>query len=267
MADFVAAPKVAFDPANPKPQNGKASVLFFRALKNAATESGKKLAFQTEHSKTITNEVSATQTKDGAINSSAGATFEYPISCILTKNDPLRDMLESAVINSDIMECWEVVIDDDMTNASDQYLATYMQGLLTSWEETLNSEESVTASTTLMVNHIPQKGYLDLTAAEQAAVQYAFRVLAPYTGDETAPGIPTVDAVTTASVAITGIAEAKSIVLAKVGSAILGSTVADTTDGDFAIAIDPQTLGTVITVVSKDAAGNVSAPATVTVTA
>ena len=268
MAEFTAEPRVAFDPANPTPEKGISSVLFFRLLKDATTKPGRKLAFQTEHSETIGNEISTTKTKDGSINVPAGASFEYSISAILAKNDPLAAMLKLAVIKGYVVECWEVNVDDDVTNAAGQYLATYMQGVLPSWEETKNSEENITLSTTLKVNQTPQQGYLDLTAAEQAAVQYAFRTLAAYTADSTAPAAPTVNPVKPSDTQIEGTSEAGAVVTARlISGELLGSTVADQTDGDFIIKIKAQTASTKINVIAKDAAGNVSAPTSVTVTA
>lgn len=266
MAEFTAEPRVAFDPANPLPQKGISSVLFFRLLKDAATQKGKKLAFQTEHSESISNEISSTKTKDGSINVPAGAAFEFAISAILAKNDPLAAMLKDAAVNGDVVECWEVAVDTDMQNAAGQYFATYMQGVLPSWEEAKNSEENITLSTSLTVNQIPQKGYLDLTAAEEAAVQYAFRTLAEYSPDDAAPAAPTVSPVASTDAIIDGIAEAGAVVTARlISGELLGSTVADQTDGDFIIDITPQSGGTVINVVAKDAAGNVSPVTAVTV--
>lgn len=266
MAEFTAEPRVAFDPANPLPQKGISSVLFFRLLKDAATQKGKKLAFQTEHSESISNEISSTKTKDGSINVPAGAAFEFAISAILAKNDPLAAMLKDAATYGDVVECWEVAVDTDMQNAAGQYFATYMQGVLPSWEEAKNSEENITLSTSLTVNQIPQKGYLDLTAAEEAAVQYAFRTLAEYAPDDAAPAAPTVNPVAPADAIIDGVAEAGAVVTARlISGELLGSTVADQTDGDFIIEITPQSGGTVINVVAKDAAGNVSPVTAVTV--
>ena len=266
MAEFTAEPRVAFDPANPLPQKGITSVLFFRLLKDAATQKGKKLAFQTEHSETIANEISSTKTKDGSINVPAGATFEYAISAILAKNDPLAAILKGAVISGGVVECWEVSVDADMQNAAGQYLATYMQGVLHSWGEAKNSEENITISTSLTVNQIPQKGYLDLTAAEEAAVQYAFRTLAEYAQDSAAPAAPAVNPIAPTDSIIDGTAEAGAVVTARrISGELLGSTVADQTDGDFIIDIAPQSAGTVIKVVAKDAAGNVSPVTSVTV--
>lgn len=267
MATFTAEPRTPFDPANPAPQKGITSVLFFRLLKNAASDKGKKLAFQTEHSESIANEISSIKTKDGAINVPAGATFEYAISSILAKNDPLAAMLKEAVVTGEVVECWEISNDADMQNQAGQYLATYMQGVLPSWEETKNSEENITISTTLTVNQIPQKGYLDLTESEQAAIQYAFRTLAVYTPDAIAPTAPTVSPVTPSSTSIIGTAEASAVVTARlISGELLGSTTADQTDGDFIIGITPQSAGTVINVIAKDAAGNVSPTTSVTVT-
>lgn len=264
---FTLNPGIPYDPANPRPQSGKHRVLFFRRLKDAQNEDAFKLAFQTEHSRTVANDTSSTPTKDGPINSAAGATVEVPFTAILAKNDPYTARLEEAVYDSDVIECWDVVIDEDMRDENGKYLATYMQGLLNSWEETMNSEENIQLSTTLVVNGRPQKGYLPLNAQMKEAAQYAFRTLAKYTDDESAPDAPTVDPVTSLDDFIEGTAEAGAIVTARNDDtkAILGSTTAESTGGAFMIEIEPQAPGTSIAVVAKDAAGNVSPPTVVTV--
>ena len=268
MAAFTAEPRIPYNPNSPLPQKGITSVLYFRLLKNSATDKAEKFAFQTEHSETITNEVNTIKTKDGSINIPAGATFEYSISSILAKNDPLAAMLKGAVITGDVVECWEICTDTDVTNAAGQYLATYMQGVLPSWEESKNSEENIAISTKLTVNQIPQQDYLDLTPTQQAAVQYAFRPMAEYAEDTSAPAAPSAAAVRAANATITGVAEAGAVVTARlISGELLGSTVADQTDGDYIIAITPQAQGTVIKIVAKDAAGNVSPVTSVTVTA
>ena len=86
--------------------------------------------------------------------------------------------------------------------------------------------------------------------------------------DSSAPSAPSVAAVNSTDAEITGVAEAGAVVTARlISGELLGSTVADQTDGDYIIAITPQTQGTVIKIVAKDAAGNVSPVTSVTVTA
>ncbi|EGA90857.1 modifier protein of major autolysin LytC [Planococcus donghaensis MPA1U2] len=75
--------------------------------------------------------------------------------------------------------------------------------------------------------------------------------------DATAPLVPMVDKVTDVSTAITGTAEAESLVTVKVGEAELGKTTADP-NGKFSIAIAKQKADTKLTITAKDATGNSS---------
>ena len=263
-------PRTPFDANNPLAQAGKTSVLFFRLLKDATTKAGRKMAFQTEHSETIANETSSTPTKDGAVTSSSGATVEFGISTILAKNDPLVRELKNAVFDGDTVECWEVNIDEDIMNEDGQYLATYMQGKLNGWESTKNSEENVTVSTTLVVSGRPQEGYLDLSDAEKASVQYAFRTLAAYAEDASAPTAPTIlPVLADGAEVISGTAEAGAVVSAfnTTTDEYLGSTVAEVTGGAYSISVLPLEAGEQIRIVAKDSAGNVSPATLATVTA
>lgn len=84
--------------------------------------------------------------------------------------------------------------------------------------------------------------------------------------DRTPPGRPAIDPVTPASNALTGTAEPGSLIRATTPAGLILQGVADLT-GAFRITMPRQAPGTVITVTARDAAGNVSLPATVTVTA
>jgi hypothetical protein len=85
-----------------------------------------------------------------------------------------------------------------------------------------------------------------------------------YVEDKTAPPAPKVNTVTDRSGAVIGTAERGSTVTIMIGTVSYTGTASSTT-GYFKIAIPFQSAGTIITVTAKDAAGNVSAPTTVTV--
>jgi hypothetical protein len=85
-----------------------------------------------------------------------------------------------------------------------------------------------------------------------------------YVEDKTAPPVPKVNTVTDRSGAVIGTAERGSTVTVTIGSVSYTGTGSSTT-GYFKIAIPFQPVGTIITVTATDAAGNVSAPTTVTV--
>ncbi|WP_341357053.1 Ig-like domain-containing protein [Rossellomorea sp. y25] len=82
--------------------------------------------------------------------------------------------------------------------------------------------------------------------------------------DKIAPAKPTVNPVGDQSTSITGKAEANATVFAKVGSAEIGKTSANST-GDFTLAISKQKAGTEISVYAVDAVGNKGEATTVKV--
>ena len=75
--------------------------------------------------------------------------------------------------------------------------------------------------------------------------------------DATAPTAPSVNKVTDQSTAITGMAEAESLVSVKAGTRELGKVTADS-DGNFSIAIPKQKADTKLSITATDAAGNIS---------
>ncbi|MGD6794184.1 Ig-like domain-containing protein [Metabacillus indicus] len=84
--------------------------------------------------------------------------------------------------------------------------------------------------------------------------------------DKTAPQAPSVQPVGDHQTAVTGKTEGGATVTVKKGTAVLGENKA-AANGDFSVTIQSkQTAGTVLTVYAKDAAGNQSPAASVTVT-
>lgn len=82
--------------------------------------------------------------------------------------------------------------------------------------------------------------------------------------DVIAPAKPVVNRVDNNDKVVTGKAEATSYITVKVGSKVIG-TGTTTSKGDFSATIPVQKAGSVVTVISKDGAGNLSAGASVTV--
>ena len=82
--------------------------------------------------------------------------------------------------------------------------------------------------------------------------------------DKTAPSTPKVNSVTKRSTYVTGKAEPSSKVYVKAGSKIIGSATTDK-KGNFKVKIKPQSAGKIIYVYAKDAAGNTSKSAKLTV--
>jgi uncharacterized repeat protein (TIGR02543 family) len=85
-----------------------------------------------------------------------------------------------------------------------------------------------------------------------------------FTIDKTAPNAPTINSVSDSDTLVTGTTEANVTVFVKSNNTIIGTGTSDS-NGTYRITISKQKAGTVLTVFVKDAAGNESASAKVTV--
>ena len=158
---------------------GKNIILLFRLLKNAASASAAKLAFQVEHSVDKSRDSDTTETKDGPITVGQGLEEEISYSCIMGKKDPVVETLETAINSNEVLEVWEVDVTEKSTG--EKYPAKYRQGLLTEKNETANAEDLMEMECTFVTNGLAQSGEVTLTAAQEAVVQYKFRDTTPYT--------------------------------------------------------------------------------------
>lgn len=102
---------------------------------------------------------------------------------------------------------------------------------------------------------------LNVTAKDSAGAVSATRTV---NVERVAPDVPVVNAVKTTSTSVTGKAEKKSTVTAKIGSKSYSAKV--DAYGNFKITIPKQKKGTVIKVTAKDSKGNVSAVREIKVT-
>lgn len=162
-------------------QEGKNKILLFRRLAEQANEDGIKLVFQTGHTFTMSRAIDKVNTKDGSINKIGELETQVSIEAIQAKRDPVGDMLRDSVINGEMLELWEVTIDEDLKNSEGKYPAVYAQGNLDQWEWTAEAEDESTISSTFFVNLKPQFGYTTLTEEQENAVQYAFREISTST--------------------------------------------------------------------------------------
>ena len=162
----------------PQIQQGKNKVLLFRNLKEQENADGIKLVFQTGHTFTMSRAIDKVNTKDGSINKIGDLETEVSIEAVQAKSDSVGDMLRDSVVSGDVLEIWEVTIDEDLKDETGKYPAVYAQGNLDQWEWTADAEDESTISSTFFVNLNPQFGYTTLSEAQEEAVQYAFREIA-----------------------------------------------------------------------------------------
>lgn len=155
-------------------QQGRNRILLFRRLADAETEEAAKLVFQTEHTFSYSRDMDSITTKDGKIIKVGELESEVSIEAIQAKDDPVAEMLRDSVINGEMLELWEVSVDEDLEEEG-KYPAVYARGYLNSWETSSGAEDESGISSTFNIEMKPQFGMATLTAEQVEAAQYAFR--------------------------------------------------------------------------------------------
>lgn len=176
-------------------KQGIHSILLFRLLKEASSEAATKLAFQTEHEVGKSRDVDGQKTKDGIIQSVGALEYDFKATSILAKGDVLAAKLEKAMENGELVEIWDIDLEETSKNSDSdnklanvwgidkngtnrgngKYLATYYQGYISSFSAKKNAEENIEIEMEFAINGVGQKGFATLTDAQKAAVQYAFK--------------------------------------------------------------------------------------------
>ncbi|WP_300630723.1 phage major tail protein, TP901-1 family [uncultured Thomasclavelia sp.] len=155
---------------------GKRIVYLYRIFSKASTTAATNIAFTTENENTMSQDADVTQTKDGAIRTPGGIEVEITCTSIMAKGDTLYDDLKGAMRNSELVEMWEVNLDEKGTDTNaDKYKATYYQGYLTEVGLSASAEDFAEISITYGANGSGASGYATLTTEQQELAEYVFK--------------------------------------------------------------------------------------------
>ncbi|SHK31557.1 phage major tail protein, TP901-1 family [Hespellia stercorisuis] len=152
---------------------GKRIVYLYRVKSKAALKDGATLAFTTENGRTKSKDADSTATKDGAIRTPGTAEVEITATSILSKGDTLVEELESALDNDELIEVWEVNLEEAGTG-DNEFKAKYFQGYLTEMEKTSNAEDFVEVSLTFGINGNGVDGEATVSTEQQEIAAYVF---------------------------------------------------------------------------------------------
>lgn len=153
---------------------GKKIVYLFRVLKNAANKAAVAMAFVTENTRTKSKDADSTPTKDGSIRTPGASEVEISATAILAKEDTLYEELETAMDNDELIEIWEVNLEEPVANGDNQFKGTYYQGYLTEFELASSAEDFAEVSTTFAVNGTGAKGNVTVSVEQQEMAAYVF---------------------------------------------------------------------------------------------
>lgn len=153
---------------------GKKIVYLYRIAKEATQGTGTLISFATENGRTKSKDADSTMTKDGSIRTPGASEVEITSTSILTKGDTIINKLEDAMDNDELIQIWEVNLDEP--GASDgKFKGMYFEGYLTELEKTSNAEDNVEISLTFGINGIGARGDVTVTEQQQIEAQYAFQ--------------------------------------------------------------------------------------------
>jgi TP901-1 family phage major tail protein len=153
---------------------GKKIIYLYRILSEAASNAATALAFTTENERDKTKDADSTITKDGAIRTPSESETEITASSILSKGDTLIDKLETAMDNDEIIEIWEVNLEEP-GSTDGTYKGTYFQGYITEIDKTANAEDMVEISLTFGINGKGAKGDVTVTDEQKEIATYVFK--------------------------------------------------------------------------------------------
>lgn len=158
-----------------EPVQGKNIIYLYRIKSEASTADATALAFTTENERTKSKDADTTATKDGTIRTPGASETEVTATSLLSKGDTMIAKLEGAIDNNELMEIWEVNLDEKGTDANaDKYKATYFQGYLTELGLSSNAEDFVETSLTFGINGSGAAGYATVTEEQQEIASYVF---------------------------------------------------------------------------------------------
>jgi TP901-1 family phage major tail protein len=155
--------------------SGKKIIYLYRVKKDAASSDATAIAFTTENGRTKSKDADATETKDGSVRTPGASEVEITATTLLAKGDTFIDTLEDALDNNELLEIWEVNLEEKGTgDDADKYKAIYFQGYLTELEITANAEENVELSLTFGINGTGARGYATVSDAQKEIASYVY---------------------------------------------------------------------------------------------
>ena len=155
--------------------SGKKIIYLYRIKEKSKTDDAVGLAFTTENERTKSKDADTTVTKDGTVRTPGAAEVEITASSLLKKGDKFIDELEEALDNDEMLEIWEVNLEEEGIDTNKgKYKSKYFQGYLTELDQTSNAEDNVELSLTFGINGNGVSGYATVSEEQKEIATYVF---------------------------------------------------------------------------------------------
>lgn len=155
--------------------SGRRIIYLYRLLSEAAAQAATRLAFATENGRTKSKDADSTATKDGSIRTPGTAEVEITSTSVLSKGDTIIDKLEDAMDSDELIEIWEVNLDEPASGGgSNKFKGMYFQGYITELEKSSPSDDFTEISLTFGINGSGKRGDVTVSVEQQEEANYAF---------------------------------------------------------------------------------------------
>lgn len=178
--------------AKPQVLQGMDTLAYIRLLKNAATEQGQLIPYQTSLSFEPKRDSDTTKTKDGAVGTSSSLETEIGVEFV-NNISKVSDDLYDALIQNEKVEFW--IVNISRKNSEGKVFAWYAQGSITEDSNDNDPDDNSKREIKFSVTGTPQRGWLELPASAKEELAYVFRGLGVVSSDDqTGKGIAWKDA-------------------------------------------------------------------------
>ena len=130
---------------------GQKIIYLYRKYSGRTTGAAASVAYTSENSKSISANNDAINTKDGVFRTAGTPATTVNTTAYFKKGDTAIEDLKDALLNSDLMEIWEVNL-EEAGSTEGKYKGTYFQGYVASFDETSAAEDWVQADISFAIN-------------------------------------------------------------------------------------------------------------------
>nr|UVY08156.1 MAG: tail tube protein family protein [Bacteriophage sp.] len=164
---------------------GLDTVAYVRLKKNAASQAGQLIPYQTSLDFDPQRDTDTTQTKMGGVPTTSSLETDLEIEFVNNISKVSDDLMTSLLKNEDI-EVW--IVYRKRKNAEGKYFAWYMQGIVSEDENENDPDDNSTRDVTFTIKGEPQRGWLTLSDEAKEELAYVFQGIGAITGSDTTGG-------------------------------------------------------------------------------
>lgn len=161
----------------PKTLKGVNAVAFARKYSEAASKEAELIPWQTSLSFDPSKDSDSTATKDGPVNSEGSIETDLETEFI-NNTSAIADAFYDSLFDGEKIEFW--IVHKDRVNANGECFAWYMQTTVSEDSNDNDADDNSTRDVSFTVDGTPKRGWVKLSAEQQASVDYVFRGIGVY---------------------------------------------------------------------------------------